>query len=201
MVDLILEATTSSARVNPGARLSNLPMNSNMTTLLEISAAVNHLQSVQHPSGSHNSSAGSLLDAPHGNSLLEGADLFQQNAGLRRTCDLLLDELKEFRTALNHHAMVDTTDADGKITYVNDRFCEISKYSREELLGRDHRIINSGYHGRRFFAAMWDTISRGEVWKGEIRNRAKDGSFYWEAVTIVPLLNPKIGRASCRERV
>ena len=167
-------------------------MNSNMTPL-GISAGLDDLH---QGSGSHGSStlltSGSLLDAPE-NSFLQLAGPSQQNAQLKRTCDLLLDELKEFRTALDHHATVDTTDAEGKITYVNDRFCEICKYSREELLGHDHRIINSGYHDRRFFQDMWETISRGEVWKGEIRNRAKDGSFYWEATTIVPLLNENGG--------
>src|SRR5947207_12415692 len=145
-------------------------MNSNMTPL-GISAGLDELH---QGSGSHGSStlltSGSLIDAPDETSFLQLAGPFQQNAELRRTCDLLLDELKEFRTAIDHHATVDTTDAEGKITYVNDRFCKISKYSREELLGHDHRIINSGYHDRRFFQDMWETISRGEVWKGEIRN-------------------------------
>jgi PAS domain S-box-containing protein len=169
--------------------LSDLPMNGNVTTPLRISPSPNQLH---HPAG-HTASVllenEAPLDLGAEPSPLRIADPFQQNAHLRHTRDLLLDELKEFRTALDHHAIVDTTEADGKISYVNDRFCEISKYSREELLGHDHRIINSGYHDRKFFQHMWDTIRRGEVWNGEIRNRAKDGSFYWEATTIVPLLN------------
>jgi formate hydrogenlyase transcriptional activator len=132
--------------------------------------------------------AASLLDVGEEQSSREIPPPFQQNAELRRTCDLLLDELKEFRMALDLHAGVSASDAEGKIIYANDRFCEISKYSREELLGRDHRIVNSGYHDQNFFQQMWHTIGRGEIWKGEIRNRAKDGSIYWEDTTIVPLL-------------
>ena len=111
---------------------------------------------------------------------------------LRMAYDRLSETLSELefqKYALDQHAIVSMTDPDGKIIYANNKLSELSQYSNEELMGQDHRILNSGYHPYEFFKEMWETIGCGKIWHGEVKNRRKDGVHYWVDSTIVPFMN------------
>ncbi|MFY7861799.1 MAG: CHASE3 domain-containing protein [Chitinophagales bacterium] len=99
------------------------------------------------------------------------------------------NDLSKYQDAFDETSIIAITDQNGIIRKANANFCKISRYSEQELIGQDHRMINSGYHPKEYIKQMWQTISVGNIWKGELKNRAKDGSFYWVDTTIVPFLN------------
>ncbi len=105
--------------------------------------------------------------------------------------EVVLAELDAQKLAMDAHSIVAVTDTKGIITYANDKFCEVSKYDRDELIGQNHRILKSGYHPESFFTDMFQTISNGETWHGEVKNRTKNGSHYWVDTTIVPFKDEK----------
>jgi len=123
----------------------------------------------------------------------DGVTIFFKDVSDRKKAEhqlsLSLKELNDYKVALDESSIVAITDQKGIIRHVNHNFCRISKYPAEELIGQDHRIINSGYHSKEFIRDIWVTIAHGKIWKGEIKNRARDGTYYWVDTTIVPFLD------------
>lgn len=107
----------------------------------------------------------------------------------KRAHEEIIELAQAYQNSVNEGSIVSITDLKGKIIYANDKFCEVSKYSKRELIGNTHRIINSGYHDKPFFSNMWQTIISGKPWRGEIRNQAKDGNYYWVDTVITPVFN------------
>ncbi|WP_170235667.1 PAS domain-containing sensor histidine kinase [Cyclobacterium qasimii] len=100
-----------------------------------------------------------------------------------------IKEIKQYKEALDSCSLVDITDMNGTIISVNDKFCEISKYDRKELIGKTHRVINSGHHSKEFYADLWHEIKNGKVWIGDIKNKNKNEEFYWVHTAIIPFKN------------
>ncbi len=134
-----------------------------------------------------------------GREVINQIELRKQNKNLQSEINQLIHDkinqteidLASYKFALDQSAKVAITDPNGIIKFVNDRFCKSSKYSKEELIGQEFRIVNSGYHSKEFMKDLWETIKNGRVWRGEIQNMAKDGDYYWDEVSIIPFLDKR----------
>ncbi len=134
---------------------------------------------------------GSVYKDPQGNVLgvvMVARDVTAQKQ-IEKNLKNSLKEISDYKYALDESAIVSITDQKGIIKYANENFCKIAKYNCDELVGQDHRIINSGYHSKEFIRDLWTTIANGKIWKGELRNKAKDDTIYWVDTTIVPFLD------------
>ncbi len=94
-----------------------------------------------------------------------------------------------FKKALEKTVAISVANTDGNIIYVNDKFCKLTGYSKKELIGKNHRIVKSGYHPKTFYEEMWGMITKGKIWSGEIKYRDKEGFFHWKEISIIPVLN------------
>lgn len=101
----------------------------------------------------------------------------------------LTDDYRKILEAVSEVAIIAYTDKRGRITFANENFCRISGYTMAELYNQDHRLLNSGYHDKEFFKHMYETVKDGKIWRGEVRNKKKDGSYYWVDTQIIPILN------------
>jgi len=119
----------------------------------------------------------------------EFGELTKSMLKMDNTLKIESHDLKNIKIALDEASLVAITDLDGKIIFVNDKFCETSKYTKEELIGQNHRILKSDEHSDDYYKKLWDTISKGNTWRGDMKNKAKDGSFYWVKTVIMPIEN------------
>ncbi|MEN8178359.1 MAG: response regulator [Pseudomonadota bacterium] len=198
MVILFLLASTTSAQAYHRTLVQSLFSQRVLRKNRQALQQVNH--ELQLQTGTQTEALNSLRKLT--NSLLHGrgeGDIAEDEAGLGRLIQVIAElihekerlgwEMERQILAINQHIVISVTDTDGTILHVNDRFCELSSYSRKELIGKNHSILNSGHHPKEFFQEMWKDLNAGQAWHGELHNLAKYGSLYWLSTDIVPLMD------------